>query len=401
MKPTEENRTMNPGEKREPGDVYMVLSPEGKAQAVSTNDLLYKDFGQFVYDCTYYMFKNWIAPYPNSFFVHYHFDEPARVWDPYENISMFPRKLMDAVKEQGLKPLKICRLYPVMYCYQNGLDPLRPENSHEALNKSMAYQSAVWRYSGLERSREQTYTGIETDRGVLLFDNTEQGEKLQKRYKDFFAANFFDPRLDITFLRVMELIPDEAQRAKVNPDIDLNTLFRTEPEPFGCLPAGCYTDKEKIAICDTIEQFGMSATLANFAALSGFDKGEIPDNVPAHTYDISCLLYLASPECKVPEIQDEFPNFFSYHDRFDPLADRLTQATTENEKTQIMASVRKLARELLREQYPNIRRPQAAAPGLKEQFGFAEVTAEKPARQLPDVAKKLANRLKKGKGVTR
>ena len=95
----------------------------------------------------------------------------------------------------------------------------------------------------------------------------------------------------------------------------------------------------------------MSPTLANFAALSGFGKGEIPENIPDRTYDISCLLYLASPECKAPEIQDEFPNFFSYHDRFDPLADRLTQATTENEKTQIMASVRELAGELLREQY--------------------------------------------------
>lgn len=62
-----------------------------------------------------------------------------------------------------------------------------------------------------------------------------------------------------------------------------------------------------------------------------------------------------------------------------------------------MASVRELAGELLREQYPNIRRPQAATPERKEQFGVAGATAEKPARQLPDVAKKLANRLKRAK----
>lgn len=399
MKTTKENGNMYPGEKQEPGDVYMMLSPEGTTQAVSANGRFYKNFGQFIHDCTYHMLKDWIAPYPNSFFVHYRFDDPSRIWEPYENISMFPRKLLDAVEEQGLKPVEIRRLYPAMYCYQNGLDPLLPENSPEALNKSMAYRLTLLRYSGLERSREKTYTGIETDLGVLLFDNTEQGEKLQTRYKDFFVANFFDPRLDITFFRTMELIPNEAQRAKVNPDIDLNTLFHTEPEPFGCLPSGCYADIKEIGICDTVEQYDMSATLANFVALSGFDKGEIPDNIPDRTYDIGCLLYLASPECKDPEIQDEFPNFFSYHDRFDPLADRLTQTTTENEKTQIMASVRKLAKELLREQYPNIRRPQAAVQVRKEQFGVAEATVQKPARQLPDVAKKLATRSKKKTGL--
>ena len=310
MKTTEENRTMNPGDRREPGDVYMVLSPEGKTQTVSANGRYYKNFGHFVKHYTEVMLHDWLTPYPNSFFVHYRFADPDRVWKPYENISMFPRKLWNAIKEQGLKPLNICRLYPAIYCYQNGLDPLLPENSHEALNKSMAYQSAVWRYSGLERSREQIYTGIETDRGVLLFDNTERGEKLQKRYKDFFAANFFDPRLDITFFRTMELIPDEAQRAKVNPDIDLNTLFRTAPEPFGCLSSGCYADIKEIGICDTVGQFDMSPTLANFAALSGFDKGEIPENIPDRTYDISCLLYLASPECKAPEIPGRVSQFF-------------------------------------------------------------------------------------------
>ena len=214
------------------GATYMVLSPEGKTQTVSANGRYYKNFGHFVKHYTEVMLHDWLTPYPNSFFVHYRFADPDRVWKPYENISMFPRKLWNAIKEQGLKPLNICRLYPAIYCYQNGLDPLLPENSHEALNKSMAYQSAVWRYSGLERSREQIYTGIETDRGVLLFDNTERGEKLQKRYKDFFAANFFDPRLDITFFRTMELIPDEAQRAKVNPHIGPNNLFRTGAEPI-------------------------------------------------------------------------------------------------------------------------------------------------------------------------
>lgn len=68
------------------------------------------------------------------------------------------------------------------------------------IEKSSDYRRVVSRYSDREQlSGINTYTGIETDRGVLLFDNTPEGRKLQKRYKDFLADKFFDPRLDITF----------------------------------------------------------------------------------------------------------------------------------------------------------------------------------------------------------
>lgn len=396
MKMTEENRTMNPGDRREPGDVYMVLSPEGKTQTISANGRYYKNFGHFVKHYTEVTLHDWLTPYPNSFFVHYRFADPDRVWKPYENISMFPRKLWDAIKEQGLKPLKICRLYPAIYCYQNGLDPLLPENSHEALNKSMAYQSAVWRYSGLERSREQTYTGIETDRGVLLFDNTERGEKLQKRYKDFFAANFFDPRLDITFFRTIDVIPDEVQRARINPVIDLDRLYSSEPEPFGVLSADCYTDMTEIGIHTERERYDMSATRENFVRFARMDKGS-DIFLSEHTYNIACLLHLASPECTDPMIRDKFPNFFSYRDWFDNLAERFTKATTETEKQQAMALIRQRADHILRHDYPNLRRPPVPAP--KEQTETAVTSVGKPARQLPDVAKKLAAHSKKKTGL--
>lgn len=84
MKTTEENRTMNPGDRREPGDVYMVLSPEGKTQTVSANGRYYKNFGHFVKHYTEVMLHDWLTPYPNSFFVHYRFADPDRVWKPYE-----------------------------------------------------------------------------------------------------------------------------------------------------------------------------------------------------------------------------------------------------------------------------------------------------------------------------
>ncbi len=113
---------------------------------------------------------------------------------------------------------------------------------------------------------------------------------------------------------------------------------------------------KEVGIYAEYEQHDMSPTLDNFACFTGLDRGEQLD-LPGDIYDISCLLYLSSPDCKGPVIQDDFPYYFSYYDRFDPLSDKFAEAATQAEKGKIMADIRKLAGVLLREQYPNIRRP--------------------------------------------
>lgn len=156
------------------------------------------------------------------------------------------------------------------------------------IEKNSNYRRAVSRYSDREQLLGiNTYTGIETDRGVLLFDNTPEGRKLQKRYKDFLADKFFDPRLDITFFRTIDVIPDEVQRARINPVIDLDRLYSSEPEPFGVLSADCYTDMTEIGIHTERERYDMSATRENFVRFARMDKGSdifcpnIPITLPA------------------------------------------------------------------------------------------------------------------------
>ena len=146
----------------------------------------------------------------------------------------------------------------------------------------------------------------------------------------------------------------------------------------------------------------MSATLANFAAISRMDEGEIPV-LPTDTYDIGCLLYLASPESEELFLQDEFPNFFSYYDRFDPLARRFEEADTQTEKAQATAEIRELAGEILRQDFPNIRQPKQAEAARKELNKAAVTQDDRRARHLPDVAAKLTKLVKtpqkKGRGI--
>lgn len=399
MKTSEKNLII-PDDRREPGDVYMILSPEGKVMVISTVDLIYKRFTDFVNDGAFYALRDHKPPYMNNFFVQYRFPDPKMIpsWDAGADTDRYFNKLQTAIRELGLEPMKTARLYPAMYCYTRSLEPLAPENAPERLAQEHGYQIAAVRYSDFGAATGQNnYTGIETDRGVLLFDATQKGKELQKRYRQFYTNHFFDPRLDISFFRVLELIPTEAQRAKANPD--LSALYEDGPEPFGVLSGNCYIDAKEIGVHTVNERVDMLATLANFASISQMDKGEIPD-LPDDTYEISCLLYLASPESKEPFLQDEFPNFFSYYDRFKPLAKRFEEAGAETGKAQVMAGIRKLAEEILRQDFPNIRQ---AKPTHKEQNKAAVTPECHRAKQLLDVTVKLAKLAKtpqkKGKGI--
>lgn len=402
MKTTGKDRSMTTGDRREPGDVYMMLSPEGEIRVISTSDIIYKRFTDFVNDGAFYALRDRNPSYENDFFVQYRFPDSKRIpaWEAGEGTQRYFGKLQEAVRELGLKPVNTARLYPAMYCYTRGLDALAPENAPERLAQDHGYQVAAMCYSGFGAATGQhNYTGIETDRGVLLFDGTQKGKELQEQYRRFYTNRFFDPRLDITFFRVLELIPTQAQKVKANPD--LGALYEDRPEPFGELPGDRYAGTKEIGVHTVSEHVNMEATPANFAAISRMDEGEIPD-LPTDTYDIGCLLYLASKESKEPFLQDEFPNFFSYYDRFDPLARRFEEAGTQAEKAQAMAKIRELAGEILRQDFPNIRQPRQVAASRKQNKATVIQEGHR-ARQLPDVAAKLAKQAKtprqKGKNI--
>lgn len=115
------------------------------------------------------------------------------------------------------------------------------------------------------------------------------------------------------------------------------------------------------------------------------------------TYNISCLLHLSSPQCNDPVIQDDFPNFFYYGDRFNPLWTRFDQAANDHEKELVMKDVRKLAGQILEQDFSHRRSHFVEQKGPKAQ----QTTSEKNLRHLPDVATRLASQKKKKKGIVR
>lgn len=392
---TGNSSTISPDAPREPGDLYMALSPDGHTRMASDGNFLYENFGEFVNDCAYYSLKNAGDTLPNDFIVHYRFANAEQIphWNNNNRTTEDHFKRIHAtIKELGLKPENIVRLHPVLYCYSKGLNPLLPENSAHNLARSIDYQFAIMRYSDFgDSSRERTFHGIQTDHGVLLFDATEKGKDLQQKHMSFFVNNFYNPLLETTFLQTMDVIPGEDQKAKINPD--LNALYDDRKQPFGVLPESYYTDIRNIPVSYPGERYDMSATLENFICLSGMDKGEIV-SMPADTYDISGLLHLSDPQCKEPVIQDEFPNFFSYHDQFDPLEDKFGKAVSESEKAGVMTQIRALARQILKADFPNIRQPSLINKGVQDHRDALKVV--KPPEVTPPSKRLIPPPKKKG-----
>lgn len=86
-------------------------------------------------------------------------------------------------------------------------------------------------------------------------------------------------------------------------------------------------------------------------------------------------MWLSDPNCNDPEIVDEFPNFFSYHDRFDPLDEKFRDVPNEVECKEVMNQVRELAGKILNEDFPNIRKQNTLANNEK-QIGRSETKKE-------------------------
>ena len=78
MKTTGKDRSMTTGDRREPGDVYMMLSPEGEIRVISTSDIIYKRFTDFVNDGAFYALRDRNPSYENDFFVQYRFPDSKK-----------------------------------------------------------------------------------------------------------------------------------------------------------------------------------------------------------------------------------------------------------------------------------------------------------------------------------
>lgn len=271
MNNMESNSRIQSEESLHPGDVFMMFATDGKVQVTSANGRFFRSFEHFSIHCATALLNQMRPPYGNSFFVHWRFENPASVWAANENISIYPRRLLQAVRDQDLRPRATRRLYPLLYGIQKGCDTRQMADLYD----NPDYLELVRLYEGFNvEERPLSYRGIETDAGVLLFNSTPRGELLYGDYLRFLADHLNHPCMELTYVRTLELRPDETLRSKVNPPVDV--LGSGSMEMLGRRPSVYHAERDQLGIYTELRRFDLSPKEANFIRLSNYIKSRFP-----------------------------------------------------------------------------------------------------------------------------
>lgn len=335
-------------------EIYLTEDRSGHASGIFSNaDKEFPDFRAFVDAVVENEISGGLYAVPERRLYNFRFREAGDIpdmWTRRDN-SDYCGRLRNVSEKLGIEP-KFIYLQDAIFCSRHKLDPLAPENSRERLQEMEGYRE-LWEYMNdfkeNERPNVVTYV-IETDQGALLFDTSPKGKALQKEYMDFMTENFYDSRLDVSFMKRGYVMANILDNPKLNPP--LGSLYR--PESFGKMPENMYMDRGDFLMERWIEHYDMEPTGWNFARLSGLEAGD-PENISQRNFDLTGLLVLTDKQAETVEIEGEFPYSFSYGDEFRDLAEKYKAAGSE-EKELVLENIRTRASEIINRDFPDMRK---------------------------------------------
>ena len=196
------------------------------------------------------------------------------------------------------------------------------------------------------------YTGVETGKGVLLFGRDYVGNR---QYGDFMATNiekrFFEPDFEEKYLNVYELRGwPSLMEGKVNRCCD----------DYGCLlplekiPADAFVDKSALKSITDSECYDLAPTWENYYRLTDSGKGLGLTRSP-YNYDRMTLLYVMDKGYPRDGLIDEYPDNFSFYDKFEKIENKLLGRNRWDVYDVMQEKAKKLAGKLLKEHFPETR----------------------------------------------
>lgn len=196
------------------------------------------------------------------------------------------------------------------------------------------------------------YSAIETDKGVLLFDNDMDGEWQFKNYMYKYVENgFFEPDFSLKSLTIHELSGwPSVMEGKVNlcKDDSEDRMNEDTMEPF------VYQDKTVLKNVVESTTYALAPTWKNYHKLTDAEKGlgltRSPDN-----YDRMTLLFIKEQGYPIDGLVDEYPDNFSFHDKFEEIESRMLGRNRWEMYDEMQEKAKKLAGDLLNEHFPDMR----------------------------------------------
>lgn len=257
------------------------------------------------------------------------------------NLSRYYRdKLMPAAGKQGIVPARTVSLRDAVYVIKSGLPLFDASTEHGKLVRRKDYKEFLahneqGRWKEFMQGKQNKYTAVATDRGVMLFSQTKMGEKALHTYLQECADHFFNPTRSTETLKTYEVVNpaadvaaqadnyiDRASRRDERSDIPELRYSRYGETPEKLLPA------EVIAGAVCHEKYDMRPDFHNFDRFTQ----ENTLKTDRENYEIASLLYIAENGYANHLAADYFHPFGHMAD-FKALADKINdtqQAKSEN-----------------------------------------------------------------------
>lgn len=124
--------------------------------------------------------------------------------------------------------------------------------------------------------------------------------------------------------------------------------------PLEKIPADAFVDKSVLRSITDSESYDLTPTWENYYRLTDASKGlgltRSPDN-----YDRMTLLHIMDKGYPRDGLIDEYPDNFSFHEKFEKIENRLSDRNRWDVYDVIQEKAKKLAGKLLKEYFPEIR----------------------------------------------
>lgn len=206
------------------------------------------------------------------------------------------------------------------------------------------------------------YTGVETDKGVLLFSKDISGEMQFSDYMYKYIENdFFDSEFAVKSLIVHELRGwPSLMENKVNRY--LNCYGERENEE--AMKQWAFQDKSVLKNAIESETYNLAPTWENYYKLTDVEKG-LGLTRSADNYDRMTLLYIMDKGYPRDGLRDEYPDNFSFHEKFERIENKLQGRDRWDVYDEMQEKAKRLAERLLKENFPAMQQKETAVPERK------------------------------------
>lgn len=263
---------------------------------------------------------------------------------------------MPELRRHGIFPEGIVRLRDAVFCREHDL-PVTTE--HAALVGHPDYAAYVRQVDDpdlrLVLPRFKAWTAVETPKGVLLFSQSEQGERRFRDFMQYASDRFYDPAFTVDELRIYDLPKfDPSLKRLVNklPMLGHTDYLADRPdEPW---PATVMAEPAVLGNAAIRTRLDMAPTWHNYHRLTD-PNGDFRLKVSQPNGDIANLLFVQVRGCLPDGFADFYPFGTGLREVFRPIEKALGDAPTREETEAMQRDARSTATFLLNTRYPKRR----------------------------------------------